>query len=256
MGTTGGGDAGDNDISGVSGSSSGHPQNQNLFRQRLRSKGQHHLHRRRKMRSSRHTEHQLRRRIIVTNIVVCAVFLFAVVLVVHRAKHPLARMSFRSSRRNVVTSSLLEPQQQQQQQHHPPQQQQQQQHSRKSQQQKSAVIYDFVCKNHPDIKGVLNDDYCDCPDGSDETTTSACSHLLVGKRVFSCGSKGGGGGEGDGDGVVSLVPEGRRLHAPRKGRHARDQVNSSGPSAVFASRVRDGVIDCDSGNDETPIMLP
>ena len=59
--------------------------------------------------------------------------------------------------------------------------------------------------------GYLNDDFCDCADGSDESTTSACSHLTVQKPVFHC---------------------------------------SDGTAIVFASRVRDGIKDCLDGSDE------
>jgi len=72
------------------------------------------------------------------------------------------------------------------------------------------VTKEVVC---PDgSKGYLNDDYCDCSDGSDEPRTSACSDVLVHKPTFACG---------DGSGLV-----------------------------IFASRVGDGVRDCSDGSDE------
>ncbi|KAI2512236.1 N-glycan processing [Fragilaria crotonensis] len=59
--------------------------------------------------------------------------------------------------------------------------------------------------------GYLNDDYCDCTDGSDESKTSACSHLTVQKNMFHC---------------------------------------SDGTGTIYSSRVRDGVKDCLDGSDE------
>ena len=48
-------------------------------------------------------------------------------------------------------------------------------------------VYDrILC---PDGRvGLLNDNFCDCDDGSDETLTSACSMVLVGKPAFRCGN--------------------------------------------------------------------
>lgn len=57
---------------------------------------------------------------------------------------------------------------------------------------------------------LVNDGYCDCPDGSDEFETSACSYLHVNKRLFSCGDK----------------------------------------TSIFLSRVGDGIFDCSDGSDE------
>ena len=57
---------------------------------------------------------------------------------------------------------------------------------------------------------IINDDYCDLPDGSDEFRTSACSNLLAGVAKFACG-----------DGKL-----------------------------IFASRVNDNVIDCADESDE------
>ena len=58
--------------------------------------------------------------------------------------------------------------------------------------------------------GVIDDDYCDCPDGIDEMNTAACSNILVQNKTFRCH-----------DGFM-----------------------------IFASRIRDGVYDCPDKSDE------
>lgn len=60
--------------------------------------------------------------------------------------------------------------------------------------------------------GFENDNYCDCPDGIDEPSTSACSHLHVQQPMFAC---------------------------------------KSDPSIlIYLSRLKDGVLDCPDGSDE------
>lgn len=67
-----------------------------------------------------------------------------------------------------------------------------------------------VCRNGngDNVTAVLNDNFCDCLDGSDEPGTSACSHLRPAIRLFYC-----------------------------------SPIGSVG-DAVFLSRVRDGICDC------------
>lgn len=63
--------------------------------------------------------------------------------------------------------------------------------------------------------GYLNDDYCDCLDGSDEPRTSACSYLTVQRPTFHC---------------------------------------ADGTAVLFASRVNDGIRDCLDGSDEVELI--
>lgn len=75
----------------------------------------------------------------------------------------------------------------------------------------TAVTY-WSCGNGDSIDSRwLNDDHCDCNDGSDETATGACSYLTPGVKSFEC----------------------------------------TGGGRVMQSRVRDGVCDCCDGSDES-----
>lgn len=67
----------------------------------------------------------------------------------------------------------------------------------------------FQCQDG--TEGLLDDDYCDCSDGSDEPNTSACSNVLVQKESFRC---------------------------------------KNGLQSIHASRVGDGVVDCSDKSDE------
>jgi hypothetical protein len=75
----------------------------------------------------------------------------------------------------------------------------------------------FQCTDDSNTFAVLNDNYCDCTDGSDENMTSACSNVVVQARVFHCHSQ-----------------EAYRFY----------------PKQVYSSRVNDGVCDCADGSDE------
>ncbi|KAL3773808.1 hypothetical protein ACHAWO_006607 [Cyclotella atomus] len=101
------------------------------------------------------------------------------------------------------------------------------------QQAPNRVEYNFKCKSHPHIMGMLNDDYCDCLDGSDEPNTSACSNVLVGLKVFPCDQ--------------SVIKRSSELIGDDANRGSFEVDEGI---MIFASRVRDGVIDCPNAADE------
>lgn len=61
----------------------------------------------------------------------------------------------------------------------------------------SGPDHHFTCLTHPSITipfSLVNDDYCDCPDGSDEPGTAACAHLPHAKlavKGFYCANEPG-----------------------------------------------------------------
>jgi hypothetical protein len=82
------------------------------------------------------------------------------------------------------------------------------------------IVCDAGSKELP--PSVLNDDFCDCEDGSDEPATSACSHV------------------------------------PNRGAFICPRIDPLPLTTIPASRVGDGVCDCCDGSDETsfPDSLP
>jgi hypothetical protein len=82
-------------------------------------------------------------------------------------------------------------------------------------------------------KSLINDDFCDCITGEDETETAACSYLLVGEGKFSCKSN--------------------KKHFADNGNTKEKKLIEIFPERIqyiFLSRVNDGICDCHDGSDE------
>lgn len=78
------------------------------------------------------------------------------------------------------------------------------------------VVY-VTCDDGEVTNAILDDNYCDCKDGSDEPSTSACSFSFPAQKLFNC-----------------LDPASTK---------------------IYLSRVNDNVCDCPNGMDENDSMV-
>ena len=105
----------------------------------------------------------------------------------------------------------------------------------------------------------VNDDYCDCADGSDEPGTPACSGVAV--HRFACGWGPLKPADNVGPGMSGAVPDPPKGYAKLMiGNAAANNGRRSGSVPVYGvtrplrllplSQVDDGVCDCCDGSDE------
>jgi hypothetical protein len=80
-------------------------------------------------------------------------------------------------------------------------------------------------------KSLINDDFCDCPTGEDESETAACSYLLVGEKRFRCASK------------SNRYAENLHINKNEKRIETFPEITQY----IFLSRVNDGTCDCLDG---------
>jgi hypothetical protein len=101
--------------------------------------------------------------------------------------------------------------------------------------------------------GYLNDNYCDCSTGEDENSTSACSHIVPNRAIFTCVPFDPLKQKNSGSYVANFKKKKGHLRREAQRKTLVDKI-PPGVLSIYGSRVHDGICDCFECADELLLL--